>query len=589
MTLHQIEAFVLVGAMLALFIHGRLRYDVVGALTLLAAVVLGVVPSGKAFEGFANPLIVIIASVLVVGRAIATSSLLERTVSAALRRVKSVSLQVGLMSAATGFLSAFVKNIGTLGIFIPIAIQTARRSNKPRSIYLMPIAFASLIGGTITKIGTSPNLLISKVREELSGQPFALFDFAIVGLPLTIATVLFLSFAWRLLPHRTGRAQADEAFSLADYTTELRVPDTLEELPTVGAVEAFSSGDATVTAVLRGGRPFVPAESWPLEAGDVIVLLGDPTTVANVLAGSGFELIGSKELDEPEEKTDEMDVAEVIVTPDSPLVGQTPQSMSLRHRHGVNLFALRRAGKPVTTRLREHRFVAGDVVLFQGFENSLTTAISELALLPLADRKLSLGNGRRGIVPVLLLALALLAVGLGWARVEVAFFAAALGCVLFRQITLKDAYGAIEWPVLVMLGCLIPIGEAFSSTGASGTVANLLTSGASHLTPALTVGLVLLMAMAVTPFLNNAAAVLMLGPIAAQLATQLGLRPEPFLIAVALGCACDFLTPIGHQNNTLVMGPGGYRFGDYARLGAPLSLMVLLAGTPLIVWVWPLA
>src|SRR5450432_955661 len=246
MTLPQIESFALVAAMLALFMSGRLRYDVVAALVLLAAVLLGVVPGAKAFHGFSNPVIVIIASVLVVSRAIAASSVLELSVGAVLKRIASPSLQIGVMAAAVGYLSAFVKNVGTLGIFIPIAIQTARRSGQPRSIYLMPIAFASLVGGTITKIGTSPNLLISTVREELGQPPFGLFDFVAVGLPLTTVAIVFLAVGWRLLPQRTGQQTAEESFSIAEYSTELRVPEGHDGTMTVADFEKLGEGEVSV-------------------------------------------------------------------------------------------------------------------------------------------------------------------------------------------------------------------------------------------------------------------------------------------------------------------------------------------------------
>ena len=589
MTVHQIESFALVATMLALFMSGRLRYDVVAALVLFTAVLLGVVPAGKAFEGFANPVIIIIASVLVVSRAIAASSVLELSVGALLKRIRSPSLQIGVMSAAVGYLSAFIKNVGTLGIFIPIAIQTARRSDRPRSIYLMPLAFASLVGGTITKIGTSPNLLISTVRQELGQPAFGLFDFVPVGLPLTTIAIVFLAFGWRLLPHRTGAQTAEESFSIDNYSTELRVPADNDGSTTVAAFEALGEGDVSVAGILReGGRRYVPAEDWLLYPGDVLVVLGDPTVMNKLVSASGFEIVGSKDLATPEEKTEEMNVVEVIVPADSPLIGATPASLGLRHKYGLNLFSVRRAGTQAATRLRSHRFAAGDVVLFQGWEKNLAASVTELGLLPLADRKLTLGQARNGLVPIGLLIVALVLVGLRLIDVEIAFFGAAVLTVLLKQISLKDTYAAIEWPVIVMLGCLIPVGEALKSTGATNIVADLLSAGAQHLPGYATLGLMLLTAMLLTPFLHHAAAVLVLGPVAAGVATHLGYRIEPFLMAVALGCACDFLTPIGHQNNTLVMGPGGYRFGDYWRLGLPLTLMVLFLGTPLILRAWPL-
>jgi di/tricarboxylate transporter len=590
LTLHQIEAFLIIAAMLALFASGRLRYDLVAGFALVAAVVLGVVPREKAFLGFANPVIVIIASVLVVSRAIATSNVLEVWAGSLLRRVSSPSLQIGLLTAAVGYLSAFVKNVGTLGIFMPVAIQAARRSARPRSIYLMPLAFGSLVGGTITKIGTSPNLLISSVRRDLGLPAYGLFDFAAVGLPLTTLAVVFLAFGWRLLPHREGHRSADEAFSIEAYSTELRVPHDVQRVDlTVGGFEALVDGEVSVAAILReGARRYIPAEDWRLFAGDVLIVLGDPVAVSKAVAKTGFEIVGAGELAAAEEQTDEMEVVEVIVTADSMLVGATPASLSLRHRYGINLFAVRKASRTVIGRLRSHRFEVGDIVVFQGWGRNLAQSFTELGVLPLADRRLAIGRRSSGFIPLGLLAGALALVALRVLDVEVAFFAAAVLTVGLRQINAKEAYAAIEMPVIVMLGCLIPVGEGLRETGATAIVGDLLTHAARHASGPVAVGLVMLVSMMLTPLLHHAAAVLVLGPVAAAVAVNLGFRPDPFLMAVALGCACDFLTPIGHQNNTLVMGPGGYRFGDYWRLGLPLTLMMLFVGTPLILRAWPL-
>lgn len=587
---HQIEIFAIIGVMIVVFMSDRLRYDVVAALALVAATLLGVVPANKAFTGFANPVIVIIASVLVVSRAIAASNVLEVWVGTLLARIQSTSLQIGILAAAVSYLSAFIKNVGTLGIFMPLAIRTARRSGQSPSSFLMPLAFGSLVGGTITKIGTSPNLLISSVREELGGAPFRLFDFVAVGLPLTTLAVVFLAFGWRLLPRREGQKPADEAFSIESYTTELRVAaDKDTKDMTVGKLEADSEDEVSIAAIVReGGRRYVPNATWRIYAGDVLVVLADPKAVEKLVAKHGFEVAGAKELGESDRKSDEMDVAEFIVPADSMLVGGTPTSLNLRQRYGVNLFAVRTAHNALSTRLHKHRFAAGDVVLLQGWGKTLADSVDDLGVLPLADRKLTLGKQASGLVPLGLLALALVLVGFGLVDVEVAFFAAAVLTVLLKQVSLKDAYGAIEWPVIVMIGCLIPVGEAMKDTGAAALVSHVLANAAHQLPAWGAVGLVIVVAMLMTPLLHHAAAVLVLGPVAASLAASLGFHADAFLMAVALGCACDFLTPIGHQNNTLVMAPGGYRFGDYWRLGLPLTVMVLVLGTPLILWRWPL-
>jgi di/tricarboxylate transporter len=589
-TLHQIEAFLVIAVMLVAFMSGRMRFDLVAALALVIAVVLGVVPTARAFSGFSNPVIIIIASVLVVSRAIAASNVIDVWIGALLARVKSPSLQIGILTAAVGYMSAFIKNVGTLGIMMPVAIQAARRSGQPRSIYLMPLAFGSLVGGTITRIGTSPNLLISTVRQELGKPAFNLFDFVPVGLPLTTIAIVFLAFGWRLLPHREGQKSAEEKFSLESYSTELRVPDepTGTHL-TVEAFEELGEGEASVAAIVReGARRYIPSGDWQIFPGDLLVVLADPTVIDKLVTKTGYAIAGSKELAEPEHKSDDMEVVEVIVTADSMLVGQTPASLNLRHRFGVNLFAVRQANKASVTRLRSHRFAAGDVVLLQGWGKSLASSVEELGVLPLADRKLTVGTSTSGLIPIGLLAVALLLVGLRLVDVEVAFFAAAALTVLTRQVSAKDAYAAIEWPVVVMLACLIPVGEGLKDTGATALIAGALTQASTHLPGYAAVGLVILAAMLLTPLLHHAAAVIVLGPVAAAVAGNLGYSADPFLMAVALGCACDFLTPIGHQNNTLVMGPGGYHFGDYWKLGLPLTIMVLVVGTPLILHAWPL-
>jgi di/tricarboxylate transporter len=590
MTVHQIEAFLVIAAMLAFFMSGRLRFDLVAALALVTAVLLGVVPAAKAFSGFSNPVIIIIGSVLVLSRAIAASNVLDAWIDALLARVKSPSLQIGILTAAVAYLSAFIKNVGTLGIVMPVAIRAARRSDMPRSAYLMPLAFGSLVGGTITRIGTSPNLLISTVRRELGQPAYNLFEFAPVGLPLTTLAVAFLAVGWRLIPRREGQKSPDEAFSIASYSTELRVPAS-PVMPhlTVKAFEELTEGEASVAAIVReGDRRYIPAEDWRIFPGDVLVVLGEATVIDKAVGKTGYEIAGSKELARPEQKSDEMEVLEVIVTADSMLAGETPASLNLRHRFGVNLFAVRQASKASVRRLRSHRFAPGDVVLLQGWGKTLAASVEELGVLPLADRKLTLGRNASGLIPIALLAVALLLVALRWVDVEVAFFGAAALTVLTRQINAKEAYAAVEWPVIVMLGCLIPVGEGLKDTGATALIARALTHAAAQVPGWAAVGLVVLAAMLMTPLLHHAAAVLVLGPVAAAVAVNLGLRTDPFLMAVALGCACDFLTPIGHQNNTLVMGPGGYRFGDYWRLGLPLTLMVLLVGTPLILHAWPL-
>lgn len=590
LTMQQLTAVAVVVGMLVFFVWDRWRYDVVALCALLLSIVLGIVPQKDAFSGFSDTVIVVIASVLVVSRAIARSGLLDRAVRRLLKGIESPSLQIGLLSGAVALLSAFVKNVGTLAIFMPIAIQVARRSKRSPSLYLMPLAFASLIGGTITQIGTSPNLLISSVRRDVSGAPFTLFDFAWVGLPLTVLVVAFLMLGWRSLPRdRHGSGSPDEKFQIDNYMTELAV---LEGSPMAGKTVAdleASGDDVVVLAVTReGGHNYIPSPYWRLYAGDVVTVKAEPATVKDLVEAAGLVLEPAAELGTGGTGQDEITTIEAIVTGLSPLVGQTPKSIGLRRAYDVNLLAVSRAGAARAQRLNAHVFQVGDVILLQGWDSTLKATLQELGMLPLADRSLALGKVTDGLVPLGVLVAALVLVSMKLLTVAVGFFAAAVLIVVLKQLPLKQAYESIEGPVLVLLGSLIPIAHSLETTGVTDLLGHRLAVIGAQVPGFAALGLMLATAMIVTPFLNNAAAVLMLGPVAAVVAKELGYNADPFLIAVALGCACDFLTPIGHQNNLLVMGPGGYRFGDYWRLGLPISLMILAAGTPLIMLFWPL-
>lgn len=474
---------------------------------------------------------------------------------------------------------------------MPIAIQTAERSKRSPSLYLMPLAFGSLVGGTITQIGTSPNLLISAVRQETQGRPFTLFDFTPVGLPLSIMAIGFLAFGWRFIPKgRNGQASAERRFEIEAYTTEAKLPSGSPIADkTVGELEALGDGSVVVSAIIREGHGrYIPGRHRTLYAGDLLILQGDPVALKPVIDQGGLELLGADALPKTGSKDDELEAVEAVVTEGSLLIGQTLETLSLRQRFEVNMLAVGRSGQRITDRLQKTRFQVGDTVVIQGRQGALTEVLSQLGCLPLAERNLALGQQRPRLLPVGILAAAVVLIAVHLVPAEVAFFVAAVLVVLFRVLSPKQAYDAIDWPIVVMLGCLIPVGEALKETGAAGLIGDALTVVAAHLPGSLAVGFILIASMLVTPFLHHAAAVLVMGPVAASVAGNLGYGPDAFLMAVALGASCDFLTPVRHQNNLLVMGPGGYRFSDYWRLGLPLSCLVVVFGTWLIVRSWPL-
>lgn len=588
MTLDQAFVFAILVGMVGLFVWDRIRYDLVALLALLAAVAAGVVESKKAFSGFADPVIVIIASALVMSAAIGKSGVVQAVLRPIGAHLRSTTMQVAVLAGAVTLLSGFMKNIGAVAIFLPVALQMARRTGTAPSQLLMPLSFGSLLGGLMTLIGTSPNIIVSRVREEITGEPFRMFDYMPVGAGLSLVGIVFLSFGWRLLPKRGGARSAEELFQIKHYTSEATLPESSPFVGrTVEELEALGEGEFKIIAIIREKRRrYVPEPNWKLIEGDVLVVASDPHTLQKVVASAGLALVGSKEMGAEEKSPDEIGAVEAVITGSSIMVGATPAQLRLRERFGVNLLAV--GGRRTKVRLRRVTFRVGDVVVLQGDLARMPDTLETLGCLPLAERKLDLGRPRRALLPIAILAAAMGSVAFGLVDVEIAFLAAAVAIALFKVLTLKEIYDSIEWPILVLYGALIPVSDALRTSGGTELVAAGL-FGAMQALPGMgALAIVMIGAMAVTPFLNNAATVLMLGPIAASLAQKLGLNADPFLMAVAVGAGCDFLTPIGHQCNTLVMGPGNYRFSDYSRLGAPLSFLVVVTGVPLIALFWPL-
>ncbi|HEY8613080.1 MAG TPA: SLC13 family permease, partial [Roseomonas sp.] len=497
---------------------------------------------------------------------------------------------------------------------MPVALQLARRTGTAPAALLMPMAFAAMVGGVVTLVGTAPNIIMSRVREELTGQPFRMFDYTPVGLGVCAVALLFLAVGWRLLPGgRRGAASMDAAFTIGQYTVEARVPEEGEAAGmTVAELEALSEQEVRVSAILppevkaeaetglprRAAlvSPPQPASGPPspdrrLAAHEGVMLRGEAADLERLVAAAGLVLAGEAPAkDDPTTDEDDVRVVEGVVTGESPLVGRTPAALTLRSRHGVSLLAVSRRGEQgIRDKLSQLRLRAGDVVLLRGLASTMPDNLGELRVLPLAERGMALGQGRRSWIPLGVLAGAMALVAAGVLPVAMAFFAAVVALFVFRVMTTREAYDAVDWPVVVLLAALIPVSGAIQHTGGTDLLAGWITGAVEDLPAVAALAVTMLLAMAVTPFLNNAATVLVMGPIAATLASKLGLSPDPFLMAVALGAASDFLTPIGHQCNTLVMGPGGYRFGDYARLGLPLSILVVIVGVPLIAYFWPLA
>ncbi|WP_229814161.1 SLC13 family permease [Novosphingobium colocasiae] len=576
--------------MMALFLWGRFRYDVTAVIALLAAVAVGLVPPDEAFGGFSDDIVIIVGSALVLSAAVQRSGLIERALALGERWLRRPGSQQFALTATVGVASGLIKNIGALAMLMPAAAQLARKSGTNPSRFYMPMSFAALLGGLTTLVGTSPNIIVSRVREEMTGKPFHMFDYLPTGLGLLVIGLIFLRFAHRLLPpDRRAAATIGEALNISDYTTEATVLEGSSPVGiTIAKFIAECDNEVEVNALLRRGLRSEPSTDTVIAAGDVLILSCDPDALERAIAGAGLTLHNPDENEETGHE-DGVGIIEGVVTVRSALAGSTAARLSLRERMGLRLVAVSREGQRLRNKPSAILLQPGDVVVLQGLLEAMPSRLAQLGVLPLAERTIRLGQARKGWQALAILAAAMLATALGLVPVATAFFAGAGLVVLTGALPVDDAYEAVEWPILIMLGALIPVSGTLQSTGASDVMATELARLASHLPPWGAVMLVLAASMAVTPFLNNAATVLVMAPIAAVFAKDLGYQPDAFLMATAIGAGCDFLTPIGHQCNTLVMGPGGYRFGDYARLGAPLSLLVLLLGTPLIMAVWPVS
>lgn len=587
MTLTQAALLVIVPATLAAFASERWRHDVVAVGGLLACVAAGAVAPSAAFAGFGHPAVVTVAMVLVIARSLARSGAVDALFgrlgggpdrmsgSPAGSPAAPVALLCGLAAA----LSAFMNNVGALALTMPLALSVARRRGWPAARLLMPLSYATLLGGMVTLIGTPPNLLVSGFREQAAGQRFLMFDFLPVGLPLAVIGVAYLALVgWRLLPAERRDAPADagtDAFHLDGYDTELRVePASPHAGRTVAALE--DAHPVRILGIVRDGRRvFGPLRAEALAPGDRLLARTDGATLRR-LPAEGLA---------PEDAPADDAPVEAVVMPNALVQGSSALSLDLRRRWGVTLVAAARQGRRYEGRLCEATLSAGDVLLLAGDRPRVMAALAELGCLPLAERPVAF-QPRPALLSVLFFAAAILAAALDLVSAAVGFTAAVFALVAAKALRPAEIYRAIDWSVLVLLGAMIPIGDALQGTGTARLLGEGIVSAAAGAGPWTMLVLLLLATMLVTPMLNNTATVVVMSPIVIDVAARLGVSPTPFLMAVAVGASCDFLTPFGHHNNALVMGPGGYRFGDYGRVGLGLSALVLPAAGLLIPLVW---
>jgi len=578
-------------AMLVLFVIDKWRYDLVAMMALLSAAILGLVPTAEVFSGFGNAAVITVAAVLIISQALWRSGVVDALASAMINIGDKRWVQMIALTSVTTVCSAFISNTGTMAIMIPVALQLARNSGNNPSKLLMPMAFGSLLGGTITMVGTPPNIIIADIRREAMGESFGIFEFTPVGLSIAIAGLLFMWLLshW-LVPEKAGKSKSQSLYDVSSYLTELYVPEGSNFVgETLYELENRTQEDFVIVALQRGEKRWsAPARYLRLKAEDVLIVEANAETIQQVIDGTGLELNAEEEIDDRFLKSDDITVIEGIVGHDSRLIGRSAADIKLRSRYGINVLGVAREGQKLGTALANIRFKPGDVLLLQGDAEVLNDVFQRFGCFPLAQRSLRIGSSKNLILPLGIFAATILSAALGLMSVPVAFSLAAGLMVITNILPLRELYDAIDWPIIVLLGATIPLGSALERSGAADTIANAVLYVSEGSPEFVAVGLLLIVTMLLSNIVNNAAAAVLMAPIGISMASSFGASMDPFLMAVAIGAAVPFLTPIGHQSNILVMGPGGYNFSDYWKLGLPLSLLVSVVALVMILLVWPL-
>jgi di/tricarboxylate transporter len=586
----QIILFALLIAVFALLIWGRWRYDVVAFVALLAALLTGIVPAKLAFSGFGHPATIIIALVLIVSRGLSNSGAIELLARFVIDSSRKLGMHIAVMSSLAAVLSAIMNNVAALALLMPIDIQAAAKAKRSPSLSLMPLSFASILGGMITLIGTPPNIVIAEFRNDALGESYKMFDFAPVGLACAAVGIAYVTLiGWRLLPK--GRQEADsgkELFDLADYIAELKVSDDSDVIgKKISEIDAEAEkNDVEILGLIRQGRRMPGlARLVEIKAGDVLVVEANPESIDTVLGSMGLEYVGTGLT---ALKDEDLTLSEVVVPESSRLVRRSAKSMRLLYRYGVALVGVSRQGTRFRDNVRQLEILPGDVLLLLGSEERLGDVIGRLSLLPLKDRGQRVIKRDKAWLAVGLFAAAIIAASVGLVYLPVALGCVAAGYVLLNIVPVRSLYDSIEWPVIVLLGSMIPIGAALQSTGGTALIADGIVTLSAGFSPAVVLTLLIVVTMTLSDVMNNTATAVIAAPIAIEIAARLGVNPDPFLMGVAVAASCAFLTPIGHKNNTLIMGPGGYRFGDYWRMGLPLEIIIVAVSVPMIMWVWPM-
>lgn len=590
MTQDQIILFTLFAAVFGMLLWGRFRYDLVAFSALMIAVVLGVVDSKSAFDGFGHPATLVVALVLVVSAGLVRSGavlLITRTLVDASR---SLGAHITLMGMIGGVLSAFMNNVAALALLMPVDIQTARKAGRNPGLSLMPLSFATILGGMVTLIGTPPNIIIASIRQESLGEPFSMFDFAPVGGIAAIAGLAFVALVgWRLIPPRDDAALKPE--DLSQYLAELTVP---KDSPLIGKrlgelQETADKSDVAILGLVRdGARLYGQSRSVALRAGDALVLEARPDALDEFRSTLNLQVADKGREDLLNASGEGVEIIEVVVPNDSRLIGRSAQSIGLSWRQRTVLLGISRRGNRITSQLRKTEIETGDILLLLVPRDTSAHVVEWLGVLPLADRGLAVTENSKVWLAIGLFAGAVTAASFGLIYLPIALGLVVVCYVLAKIIPLSELYTHIEWPVVVLLGSMIPLGAALETSGGTELIAGALVGLTDGWPAWMVLTVLMVVTMTLSDVLNNTATTIVAAPVGIQMAQTLGVSPDPFLMAVAVAASSAFLTPIGHKNNTLILGPGGYSFGDYWRMGLPLEIIVVAVSIPAILVFWPL-
>ncbi|MGE4419061.1 MAG: SLC13 family permease [Sulfurimonas sp.] len=611
MTTEQLLILAILAITMAMFLWGRWRHDMVGAAALLACVLAGLVPPLEAFAGFGHPAVITVACVLVLSRGLQISGVVDALTRAVLPAQAGVTLSMAALIGLGAVLSGFMNNIGAMALLMPVAIQIAKRLNLTPGQTLMPLAFGTILGGMTTMIGTPPNMIVAGFRAETGSESFSMFDFTQVGLVVAMAGIAFiLLLGQRLIPAR--KQTGVEGFDSGAYITEARVLDESKAVGmTLHEIEAtLDESDTQVIGMVRNNvRLTIPNQWRKILAGDILILEAEAETLADALSTLGLKLeeavqpvkkdeTENSDKDEDKEETkeekedvttsDEIVLRELAVLPGSHLVGRSASNIQLRTRYNLNLLALSRSGQLSIKRLRTTRLEAGDLLLMQGSPEAVSEFAADYSCVPLAQRDLRIPDKSKIWKSGIIMALAVGVAALGLLPASISFAMGVLASMALRTVPLRDVYESIDWPVIVLLATLIPVAGAMESTGTADLIARLIIEKVAYGNAIIGLTLILVITMFLSDMMNNAATAAVMCPISIGTASALGVNADSFLMAVAIGASCAFLTPVGHQNNTLILGPGGFRFGDYWKLGLPLEILIVVISVPMLLIVWPL-